>query len=288
MEQQTPAQRIQQRYHSQTLMIWVAYLGYLAIAAGLLLIVRNGNLERLEGFTDNILVGLGGAALTFLMFQFIVERRDQERDMIRALRQMRSLANDIAIGAVEELRESNLLVDGSLRGANLREANLQGAHLENASLREVDLRRANLRGAHLYDSCLAGANLWTADLRDARLAGADLQEAFLQFTKFKKASLLLADLTEANMREARLKRASLLLANLRGADMEGARLQGTDMKGTNLQGANLKDARFDEKTILPDATHWTSDIDMTRFTDPNHPEFWRSDDPRSPAYRSDT
>jgi len=31
---------------------------------------------------------------------------------------------------------------------------------------------------------------------------------------------------------------------------------------------------------------WTPGIDLERFTDLDHPDFWRSDDPASPAYRS--
>ena len=48
--------------------------------------------------------------------------------------------------------------------------------------------------------------------------------------------------------------------------------------------ANLTGADFAEDTRLPDGTHWTPDTDITRFTDPDHPRFWRSDDPESPAY----
>jgi hypothetical protein len=39
------------------------------------------------------------------------------------------------------------------------------------------------------------------------------------------------------------------------------------------------------ETTLPDGTKWTLDADVARFNDPDHPEFWRSDDPSSPAYR---
>jgi hypothetical protein len=57
------------------------------------------------------------------------------------------------------------------------------------------------------------------------------------------------------------------------------------LSGANLQGADLTGAKFDENTTLPDGTKWTPDTDMTRFTDPEHPEFWRSDIKWSPAYR---
>jgi len=57
---------------------------------------------------------------------------------------------------------------------------------------------------------------------------------------------------------------------------------------SNLQGATLDGATFDQTTTLPDKTLWTPDTDMTRFTDPDHPQFWRSENPWSPAYRAPT
>ena len=46
------------------------------------------------------------------------------------------------------------------------------------------------------------------------------------------------------------------------------------LQGADLLGANLQGARFDY-TTLPDGTKWIPDTDMTRFTDPDHPDFWR-------------
>jgi hypothetical protein len=58
-----------------------------------------------------------------------------------------------------------------------------------------------------------------------------------------------------------------------------------NLGGASLHSSSLQNAEFDEDTKLPDETIWTPDTDMARFTDPNHPDFWRSDDPNSPAYR---
>ena len=63
-----------------------------------------------------------------------------------------------------------------------------------------------------------------------------------------------------------------------------ADLASADLFGADLMYANLTGADFAEDTRLPDGTHWTPDTDITRFTDPDHPRFWRSDDPESPAY----
>lgn len=66
----------------------------------------------------------------------------------------------------------------SLRGADLRGANLGGADLRDANLGGADLRGANLRDADLRDADLRDANL-----RDANLYGADLRNANLRNAK---------------------------------------------------------------------------------------------------------
>jgi len=87
-----------------------------------------------------------------------------------------------------------------------------------------------------------------------------------------------------------LHRANLVKAYLRRAAMSGAKLSGTglmeaNLSGADLSGADLGDVRLHKTTMLPDDTQWTPDTDLARFTDPDHPDFWRSDDPGSPAYR---
>jgi hypothetical protein len=57
--------------------------------------------------------------------------------------------------------------------------------------------------------------------------------------------------------------------------------------GANLHGVELADAIFDENTVLPDGTLWTPNTDMGRFLYSLHPDFWRSDEYTSPAYRGD-
>jgi hypothetical protein len=53
-----------------------------------------------------------------------------------------------------------------------------------------------------------------------------------------------------------------------------------------MEYAILDDAQWDETTILPDGTFWTAEVDLARFTDPKHAEFWRSDELGSPAYKA--
>jgi len=40
-------------------------------------------------------------------------------------------------------------------------------------------------------------------------------------------------------------------------------------------GAHLERAKLAEHTTLPDGTRWKPDTDLARFTDPDHPDFWR-------------
>ena len=75
------------------------------------------------------------------------------------------------------------LTDADLGGADLRYADLEGAHLANADLRGADLRGADLRRADLAGANLAGADLRRADLRSADLAGANLAGADLRGAK---------------------------------------------------------------------------------------------------------
>jgi uncharacterized protein YjbI with pentapeptide repeats len=126
--------------------------------------------------------------------------------------------------------------------------------------------------------------------RDAELKRADLSGAQLRGSDWSCATLQKANLSTANLREANMQGADLRMTNLRGANLQGANLRLVGLKGANLVGANLAgasmwDAKLDESTTLPDGTKWLPGTELTRFTDPDHPNFWRSDDPNSPAYR---
>jgi hypothetical protein len=117
---------------------------------------------------------------------------------------------------------------------------------------------------------LQGANFLYTDLQDADLQSTNLQEVYLQ---------------GANLRGANLQH-----ANLENTLLERANLQGACLAGVNLKGVKgLKTVVFDEATVLPDAEiideddegnpifdiFWTSSVDMTRYINPDHPNFWQ-------------
>jgi len=171
----------------------------------------------------------------------------------------------------------------SLRGAHLVDANLERANLANADLQGADLTKARLRSAILSQANLRRANLSQAQLIEANLRGADLREAVM-----RRAFLSGADLRGAKLAGAVLQTSlwgtNLGNADLNGADLRGAELFRTDLSGANLQGVQLQDATINPDTILPDGKQWQPKTDLRRFTDPTHPQFWRSDDPASPAF----
>jgi uncharacterized protein YjbI with pentapeptide repeats len=84
-----------------------------------------------------------------------------------------------------------------LYGADLRQADLQEATLQNADLRGIYFVGASLRSAQLAGADLRGSDLTEADLTGANLKGADLTQA-----NFKGARLRKADLTSAKTDEA--------------------------------------------------------------------------------------
>lgn len=98
---------------------------------------------------------------------------------------------------------------------------------------------------------------------------------WLQDGSLKKADLRRANLKEAKLSSIDIEAADLSSANLQGADLRQAKLQGVNFAGANLQGALLEESRMDRKTILPNKTLWSPQVELAMFTDQNHPQFWQ-------------
>lgn len=199
-------------------------------------------------FYANASTELGSIAITVLVLDTLNENRAKQERIKAVIRQMASPVNAAALEAVRMADDEGWLEDGTLKDAHLLGANLENAYLQMAYLKRANLPFANLQEANLVEANLEGARLVLTNLTRARLA--------------------YANLTMANLHAAKLERADLRYANLRAA---------------NLEIAILDNACFNDSTVLPDGTHWTPRIDMERFINPQHPAFWRSDDPRSPA-----
>jgi hypothetical protein len=120
-------------------------------------------------------------------------------------------------------------VTGSVREANLAEANLHRTQLRLARLENVDLSGADLTDAGGASAILDGVTLARADLRRANLQGSllsnvSLQRARLAGADLRSVSLTRSDLSGANADSADLSDASLSDTNLRGARLEHAKL----------------------------------------------------------------
>jgi len=229
--------------------------------------------ERLDQLqTINMMDGINAESLSNLyatLIRMSTRIQQTEEEIIKErgdlLALLRSRLNNEARLAAEKLRLRGWLFDGSLQAADLEGANLEEAGLENSDLRKANLKRGNFQGAFLMEAKLDEAVFQEANLIRAAMQGASMRKANLQSANLRSAGLRQVDLREANLSNAIMRRTRLWNADLRGANLKGA----------ILQAAVLGDAIFDEETTLPDGTYWSKNIDMRRFTESDHPEFWQ-------------
>lgn len=227
---------------------------------------------------------LVGGVITLLVFQRVLVLRERDALKRQLIREMRSHHKETVQAAVQEMWDQEWLFNGSLAKTNFEKVNLagvylnninfEGAYLKNATLTEADLRDAKLSRADLSKANLSGVDLMRADLTEANLWNATLQGADLSKSKLVETDLWGADLSDTFLWSANLSGAGLQNAKLIGADLWGADLSATFMWKANLRDANLRGVKLNDTTVLPDGSKWTPDTDLTRFTNPNHPNFW--------------
>ena len=174
-----------------------------------------------------------------------------------------------------DLRKANLR-DARLLGANLIETRLKGANLHLAKMQGAELRSAEMQGAVLSGAQMQGAVLSGAQMQGANFSWAQMQEANLSLAKMQGADLSWAqmqgaNLSWANMRGAHFNRAELQGADLSLAQMQGAVLDRTEMQGADLlfaemQGAVLRLAEMDAHTNLNAATFQGAALRGVNFT----------------------
>jgi uncharacterized protein YjbI with pentapeptide repeats len=213
----------------------------------------------LADFYANVSSETASIAITVLIIDTLNRRRERTSATLmerhQLVSQLGSGVNEVSRRASEELRDRGWLVDGTLQGVDLRTADLNDTKLWDADLQGANLQWAKLKNANLNGSNLAGANLKQANLQAARAAGADCRGA---------------NFFEAKLYRVNFKDALLQEADLRHAHLEGARLTNASLCNALLEGAHL-----DEKTVLPDDTHYTPETDLARFTDPQHPRYFQ-------------
>jgi uncharacterized protein YjbI with pentapeptide repeats len=264
--------------------------------------ILSGNILH---YVSNLWTEALSIAVTVIVLDQVSQWRDKQRrnrDLRESLiHETRSINNTVAIHAVNELRDRNWLIgeQGVLQGANLENAHLQGVDFADTNLAKTELSYANLQSArltfanmqeaHLYESNLYDANLGYANLQAAHLYKANLQEADLIGANLESANLMQADLRKADLEYASLQNAILAHVNLEDANLEKCDLEGAILVNANLKGADLSGTLFSMQTALPDAEYtardahgnmlfnkyWTSETDMSRYTNPEHPVFWQ-------------
>ena len=193
--------------------------------------------------------------------------------------------------------QQTLLHRTNLQSVYLLEANLQEANLEEADLSNTVLNEANLQKARLFKANLQEANFQLANMQETNLRLSKMQNADFSYCKMQNADLSLCKAQNANFDTTNLQGASLGLSDFEGANLRYSNLRQANLLSANLTNAKLSGARFDEKTVLPDAqnltdeqgkmvkdkqgnyvytkaSYWTPDIDMSRYTNPEHPDFW--------------
>lgn len=296
----------------EILSIWQSNQWLFVIAGWLLGLITFPAIELINHDSNGLLMSLVpeavGIAFTVLILNRLAENRNRQTLQEQLVRRVQSRSNETAITAVEELEthgwlrgEHSLLIRTRLNGANLQDAklayanlersvlrgaNLKGANLQHAQLNKVEMRRANLEGADLSYATATISIFEQTNMQKANLSNANFSDSYLRRVRLQDANLMFANLSESNLDAARLNRANLRMANLQNTSFHGARLQDADLSGANLQAAHLLDAnlkgaqlratKFNEESVLPDDTFWTHETDMSRFTNPEYPDFWAS------------
>ncbi len=137
-----------------------------------------------------------------------------------------------------------------LTGANLTKANFKGAYLHEANLQDTVLNQANLRGARLDKPLLVKGESEPkpTNLENAQFKGVNLRGAFLQKVNFKNAIMEPFCVFMPDKEEENSGCESEIATNLRNAKLQGANLQGTKLIKANLREADLTDAKINITT----------------------------------------
>jgi uncharacterized protein YjbI with pentapeptide repeats len=247
-------------------------------------------------FTEGLWPEVFGITFTIIVLDRLAENRAKQERKRQLFQQLKYPSNDLAIFALMQIQQEEGLQEEALEYYRNKDGRIQlnnvqwsnGINLENANFEGSILWNADLRGAKMNNINLQGADLSNAYLRFVNLTNANLQGANLSSSKFEGAFLL----------GTNLQGADLSAANLEGVLLSQANLKGANLLLTNLKDAELLQLEYDEMTVLPDANYiisdnhnvlrdehgkfmydkyWSPETDMTRYTDPEHPDFWQPD-----------
>lgn len=217
------------------------------------------------GYGTNLYTEFISISITVFILDSLARQREERNEIQRLVRAAAGRSNEIAKDAIAELRHKGLVQEGKsvLVGVDAQGAELIASYLGYVNMSRANLYKANLNNVDLYYSNLSRTNLRQANLSGAKSYWTNFSHACLHRSKLCNAVLDSADFFCADLREAQL--------------------EGADLRDADLTNALLTDAKFSIQTFLPDRTYWTPDIDLGKYTDPSHLDYWRSTDTKSPA-----
>ena len=131
---------------------------------------------------------------------------------------------------------------------------LYNAYLRKANLAGIELTKDNIKTTiSLISADLREANVSKALLQDLTLKRSDLRGSNFGKSKLKNVTLSNSDLSGANFTESILEEVNLSQSSLKSTDFSNATFINVDLSYTNLTGANLFNVYVDKNTNFTSA-----------------------------------
>ena len=145
--------------------------------------------------------------------------------------------------------------------ANLSNANLDGAKIENSTFDYAELSGVSLANADIQRCKMRHANLERAILNNCQIIETDLSGAILREAEAKKVTFKEAVLEQVDARSMNLSESEIgELCKLSGANLEKAIMRKVQADRVNFVGANMKEANL-QHAKLKDAI--VEDVDLS-------------------------
>jgi len=231
--------------------------------------------KLIENFYANFSAEFISISLTILLINYLYEVKEKRSLKIRLIRELGSEEKGLTARAVKELRENNWLSDGSLKGANLINANLSKLDLSGADLTEVNLEFADISNANLKKVTLKNAKLKNAKLLNSDLSEANLEGSILHSTSFYKSVLSRSNFTNADLIGSNFELAELMDctfenskledSNLKLASLARSKFKECNLMRVDIHSADLKDATL-ERCNIHSLQNWKDMVNCTEET----------------------
>ena len=167
----------------------------------------------------NIIPELLSISITVFIIDTLSRQRSDKELKKVLISQLGSKNNAVTSEALKELDARGWLSDGTLKGAYISSANLEGNSFTGADLRNAHLSFSNLKKTTWFEADLQGAFLDHADLRGASLSVHAIGPHYAE------GNLKNVYLSNSNLQEARVRHEQLIQTrSLRGTIMPDGKL----------------------------------------------------------------